>query len=42
MHRCTVCGYVYSDLTEDVEFSALADDFKCPVCYADKTRFEKA
>jgi len=42
MYKCSVCGYVYSDAAEDVKFSELGDDFKCPVCFAEKSEFAKS
>jgi rubredoxin len=42
MHKCSVCGYIYSDNTEDVKFSELPDGWKCPVCYAEKSQFKEA
>ncbi len=47
--ECTVCGYVYdpnvkesedNDLS-DVPFDELDDEWKCPVCGADKEDFNK-
>ena len=46
---CTVCGYVYDPAEGDQEngvspgtaFSALPDDWTCPVCGASKDEFEK-
>lgn len=31
---CTICGFVYYG-------DELPDDFKCPICFADKSAFEK-
>lgn len=38
-YRCTVCNYVYDEAKEGKSFSALADDWRCPVCNADKEMF---
>ena len=38
-YRCTVCNYVYDEVKEGKSFSALADDWRCPVCNATKEMF---
>jgi thiamine pyrophosphate-dependent acetolactate synthase large subunit-like protein/rubredoxin len=38
-YRCTVCNYVYDEEKEGKSFSALADDWRCPVCNAAKEMF---
>jgi pyruvate oxidase/acetolactate synthase-1/2/3 large subunit len=38
-YRCTVCNYVYDEVKEGKSFSALADDWRCPVCNAAKEMF---
>lgn len=40
-HRCLVCGYIYEDAEHETPFSALDDDWVCPVCGASKSEFEK-
>jgi flavin reductase (DIM6/NTAB) family NADH-FMN oxidoreductase RutF/rubredoxin len=40
-HRCPVCGYIYDDAENDIPFSALDDDWVCPVCGVPKSEFEK-
>ena len=35
---CTVCGYIYDG---DVPFEELPEDYKCPICKAPKSKFEK-
>ena len=40
-YRCKICGYVYDDSKEDVKFENLPDDWKCPLCGAPKSMFEK-
>jgi rubredoxin len=44
---CTICGHVYNPLKgeplegipPETEFSALPDDWHCPVCNASKDKF---
>jgi len=46
---CLLCGYVYDPEVGDPDngiepntpFSALPEDYKCPVCYAGKGQFVK-
>jgi rubredoxin len=48
-YRCTICGYIYdpelgeedSGIPPGTPFENLPDDWKCPVCGADKSSFEK-
>lgn len=40
-HRCMVCGYIYDDAENEIPFSALDDDWVCPVCGVPKSEFEK-
>ena len=48
-HTCTICGYVYDPAVGDPEhgikpgtsFEDLPADWTCPICGADKSRFEK-
>ena len=40
-YRCKICGYIYDEEKEGVKFSDLPDDWKCPLCKAPKTSFEK-
>ena len=37
--RCTVCNYIYDEKNENVKFSELVSDWKCPVCNAAKNAF---
>ncbi|NLX50316.1 MAG: rubredoxin [Methanospirillum sp.] len=45
--KCTVCGYSYDPANGDarggiepgVAFTALSDDWACPICNASKIRF---
>jgi rubredoxin len=39
--KCTVCGWVYDEEKEGKKFEELPDDYKCPVCGAPKSVFEK-
>ncbi len=49
-YECMVCGYIYDPAKGDpengvaagTEFSALPDDWACPVCGAGKDQFEPA
>ncbi len=42
-YECQVCGYVYDPSeNNDVEFSALPDDWACPLCGVDKSQFAPA
>lgn len=36
---CQVCGYVYDEAAENLLFSSLAEDWKCPLCRAGKELF---
>lgn len=38
-YRCTVCNYVYDEITEGKRFSDLSDDWVCPVCGSSKSVF---
>lgn len=38
---CTVCGYIYDDAEHETPFESLPDDWKCPLCKAPKSLFEK-
>lgn len=38
---CKVCGYVYDEEKQGVNFDSLPDSWKCPLCGADKRQFEK-
>ncbi|MBM4145173.1 MAG: rubredoxin [Nitrospira sp.] len=41
MWRCTMCKWLYKDQKENVKFADLPEDWKCPVCKAEKGIFEK-
>lgn len=38
-YRCTVCGEIYDDNKESVEFKALPDSWKCRFCHALKNTY---
>jgi len=38
-YKCSCCGYVYEDAVENVKFTDLPEDWKCPVCGCDKSDF---
>jgi rubredoxin len=41
-YECVVCGYIYDPAeNENVEFSALPEDYVCPVCGVGKDQFEE-
>lgn len=38
-YKCTVCDYIYDENKEVIKFANLHDNWKCPVCGADKEDF---
>ena len=40
-YQCSLCGYIYDDSKEKVKFEDLPDDWKCPLCGAPKSLFNK-
>lgn len=40
-YRCTICGYIYDNAKEKVNFEDLPDDWTCPMCGVGKEMFEK-
>jgi rubredoxin len=48
-YRCSVCGYIYDPSVGDpvyginpgISFEELPEDWVCPVCGADKDKFER-
>ena len=48
-YRCTVCGYIYDPNMGDpvggiapgTPFEDLSDSWTCPICGADKSKFER-
>ncbi|MEM2896217.1 MAG: rubredoxin [Candidatus Bathyarchaeia archaeon] len=47
--ECSVCGYIYdeekgdpkSGVLPNTEFKDLPEDWRCPLCGAEKTQFER-
>ena len=39
--KCSVCGYIYNESTEDLPFSSLDDSYVCPTCGAKKSVFQE-
>lgn len=37
---CQVCGYVYDEEIEGVNWEDLRDDYECPLCGVGKDDFE--
>ena len=48
-YRCKKCGYIYDpesgdpgqDIAAGTPFEELPDDWVCPICGSDKSKFEK-
>jgi rubredoxin len=48
-YRCSVCGYIYdpsvgdpvSGIKSGISFEELPEDWVCPVCGAEKDKFER-
>lgn len=40
-YQCSLCGYIYDDAKEEIKFEDLPDDWKCPLCSAPKSLFNK-
>lgn len=40
-YQCSLCGYIYDDAKEEIKFEELPDDWKCPLCGASKSLFNK-
>lgn len=38
-YKCDICGYIYDDLDESIEFANLPEDWTCPLCGAEKSDF---
>jgi pyruvate oxidase len=38
-YRCSVCNYIYNEITEGKGFDILPDSWNCPVCGAPKSAF---
>ncbi len=39
--RCAICKWLYKDDKEGTSFENLLDDWRCPLCKAKKSEFEK-
>ena len=39
-YKCTLCGFIYDEATEEVSFESLPSDWTCPLCGATKESFE--
>jgi glutamate synthase domain-containing protein 2 len=39
-YECSVCGHIYDEDAEGTPWSALRENWECPVCSADKSYFE--
>lgn len=40
-YQCSLCGYIYDDAKEKIKFEELPEDWKCPLCGAPKSLFNK-
>ena len=40
-YRCTVCGDIYDEATEEMKFEELPDTWVCPICGVGKDMFEE-
>lgn len=40
-YRCTICGHIYDNSKEKVNFEDLPEDWVCPICGVGKDMFEK-
>ncbi|MCK9277965.1 MAG: rubredoxin [Methanoculleus sp.] len=44
-YRCSICGHIYdpeagdTDIAPGTAFENLLDDWRCPVCLAEKSKF---
>jgi rubredoxin len=41
-YTCSVCGYEYDEKSEGTPFADLPEDWRCPICNAPKSAFEKS
>ena len=39
-YRCKICGYIYDDEKENINFLELPDNWVCPLCLVGKDMFE--
>lgn len=40
-YKCEICGFIYDEDVEGINFDDLSDDWICPLCGADKESFKK-
>ncbi|MEG2348219.1 MAG: rubredoxin [Clostridia bacterium] len=40
-YKCSICGYIYDNEKEDINFEDLPNTWVCPLCGAPKSMFEK-
>ena len=40
-YRCKICGYIYDNDEQEINFEDLPDTWRCPLCGAGKNMFEK-
>jgi flavin reductase (DIM6/NTAB) family NADH-FMN oxidoreductase RutF/rubredoxin len=40
-YKCSVCGYIYDEASENVRFEELPADWICPVCGSPKSEFNE-
>ena len=40
-YECTICGYIYDDSVEAVNFNDLPDTWVCPLCGVGKDMFKQ-
>jgi rubredoxin len=40
-YLCVICGYIYDEAEHDVRFEDLPDNYRCPLCLAGKSYFDK-
>lgn len=38
-YKCKLCGYIYDNDEQDVDFNELPEDWTCPICGAPKSEF---
>ena len=38
-YKCEVCGFIYEENSEDIDFEELPDNWTCPLCGATKNSF---
>ena len=40
-YQCSICGYIYDDSKEEINFEDLPEDWTCPLCGVGKDKFIK-